>query len=143
MAVTIIGERDVWELLPMRDCIEVMHQTFASLSAAGFVQPSRIIAWQPNGAGAIAAMPAWLGMGNALGAKLISVFPQNRQAGIESHQGFVVLFKADQGVPQAIVHAGAITALRTAAVSGVATRLLAREDAEELAILGSGMQART
>jgi ornithine cyclodeaminase len=141
MAVLVIGERDVRELLPMRDCIEVMQRTFATLAESGFVQPPRIIAWQPDNRGAIAAMPAWLGEPLALGAKLISVFPQNRQAGIESHQGFVVLFESEHGAPRAIVHAGAVTAIRTAAVSGVATRLLANDNASQLAILGSGVQA--
>ena len=143
MAVLVIGERDVHDLLPMRDCIEVMQRTFSSLSRSGFVQPVRIVAWQPDRLGAMAAMPAWLGEPQALGAKLISVFPQNRRAGLESHQGLVALFDSAHGGLQAVMHAGAITAIRTAAVSGVATRLLANEDAHQLAILGSGTQART
>lgn len=143
MTLLVIGERDVHELLPMRDCIDVMERTFASLNSAGFVQPARIIAWQPDRTGAIAAMPAWVGDPVALGAKLLSVFPQNRQAGLESHQGLVALFETQRGKLQAILHAGAITAIRTAAVSGLATRLLANDDAEDLALLGSGTQART
>lgn len=127
----------------MRECIEVMQRMFASLGTSGFVQPVRIIAWQPDMRGAMAAMPAWLGEPHALGAKLISVFPQNRQAGIESHQGLVALFEPEHGVLRALLHAGAITAIRTAAVSGVATRILANQDAARLAILGSGTQART
>jgi len=143
MTVLVIGERDVHDLLPMHACIEAMQRTFERLNASGFMQPLRILAWQPDGAGAIAAMPAWLGEPSALGAKLISVFPQNRQAGIESHQGFVALFETEHGVPLAILHAGAITAIRTAAVSAVATRVLANEDSAQLALLGSGTQART
>ena len=143
MGALIIGEREVHELLPMRDCIDVMHRMFASLSVSGFVQPVRIIAWQPDHRGAIAAMPGWLGEPQSLGAKLISVFPQNRLAGHESHQGLVALFDTENGSLLAIMHAGAITATRTAAVSGVATRLLANEKARGLAILGSGTQART
>jgi ornithine cyclodeaminase/alanine dehydrogenase-like protein (mu-crystallin family) len=143
MAVLIIGEREVHELLPMRDCIDLMQRTFASLGTGRFVQPPRIIAWQPEGLGAVAAMPAWLGEPRALGAKLISVFPQNRQAGLESHQGLVALFETEHGIPLAVIHAGAITAIRTAAVSGAATRLLANEQAGDLGIFGSGTQART
>lgn len=141
--VLIIGERDVHELLPMHYCIDVMQRTFAGVAASGFTQPARIIAWQPDRTGAIAAMPAWLGDPLALGAKLISVFPQNRQAGMESHQGLVALFETEHGALRAILHAGAITAIRTAAVSGLATRLLANRDAGDLAILGSGTQAHT
>lgn len=143
MRVLVIGERDVHELLPMPECIEVMSRTFAGLTASGFMQPPRIIAWQPDRTGAIAAMPAWLGEPLALGAKLISVFPQNRQAGLESHQGLVALFETQHGALRAVLHAGAITAIRTAAVSGLATRLLAKANAGDLAILGSGTQART
>jgi ornithine cyclodeaminase/alanine dehydrogenase-like protein (mu-crystallin family) len=142
MNVLVIGEREVHDLLPMSECIEVMQQTFASLGEHGFVQPARIIAWQPDRTGAIAAMPGWLGKPQALGAKLISVFPQNRRAGIDSHQGFVALFESLHGSPRAIIHAGAITEVRTAAVSAVATRVLANDDATELALLGSGVQAR-
>ncbi len=141
--VLVIGERDVHQLLPMRACIEAMSRAFAGLSASGFMQPPRIIAWQPDRTGAIAAMPAWLGEPLALGAKIISVFPQNRQVGMESHQGLVALFETEHGALRAIVHAGAITAIRTAAVSGLATRLLANQNAGDLAILGSGTQART
>ncbi|HZZ64364.1 MAG TPA: ornithine cyclodeaminase family protein [Candidatus Baltobacteraceae bacterium] len=141
MSVVVVGEAEVFELLPMRDCIEAMEHMFAALASCGAVQPPRIIAWQPGQAGAIATMPAWLGEPPWLGAKVISVFPQNRTAGRESHQGFVVLFETQHGVPRAIIHAGAITAIRTAAVSAVATRRLAGEDAHVLAILGSGVQA--
>ena len=75
--------------------------------------------------------------------KLLTVFPENRAAGIESHQGAVLLFELEHGRLLSILDATSITAIRTAAVSGVATRLLAREDAGDLAILGSGTQAGT
>lgn len=143
MSIVAIGEAEVFELLPMGDCIEVMQQTFAGLHASPAVQPARIIAWQSDQTGAIAVMPAALSEPPTLGAKVLSVFPQNRAAGRDSHQGFVVLFDNQNGIPQAIIHAGAITAIRTAAVSAVATRLLAREDAHTLALLGSGVQADT
>lgn len=139
----ILGEHDVHALLPMRECIEVMHRAFATLDAAGYVQPVRLVAWRPDRNGAIAAMPAWTAQPPVLGAKLISVFPQNRRFGLESHQGLVALYDASDGRLYAILHAGAITAIRTAAVSGVATRILADVEASTLAILGSGVQART
>ena len=83
------------------------------------------------------------GLSGAFGAKVISVFPGNRAAGLESHQGLVVLFESEHGRPTAILDASEITAIRTAAVSGVATRTLAPSDAGDLAIIGSGTQART
>jgi ornithine cyclodeaminase len=143
MPVLILGERDVEELLPMRACIDVMHRAFSALDSAGYVQPVRLIAWQPQRNGAVAAMPAWMAQPQVLGAKLISVFPQNRERGLESHQGLVALYDSNDGRLLALLHAGAITAIRTAAVSGLATRLLANLNASTLAILGSGVQART
>jgi ornithine cyclodeaminase len=88
-------------------------------------------------------MPAHLGTPEALGLKAIAVFPGNEGTPLDSHQGIVVLFDPRSGAPSAIMDASSITAIRTAAVSGVATRALARSDAGDLAILGSGVQART
>ena len=78
-----------------------------------------------------------------MGLKVISVFPGNQGTEYDSHQGVVLLFETDHGRLQAIIDATEITAIRTAAVSGVATKLLARADAKDLAVLGSGVQART
>jgi ornithine cyclodeaminase len=86
-------------------------------------------------------MPGYLEGLNAVGLKVISIFHNNKGTEYDSHQGAVLVFEADHGSLMAMVDASAITAIRTAAVSGVATRLLAREDAGELAILGSGVQA--
>lgn len=143
MSVLILGERDVNELLTMPECIDAMHRLFSTLAPGNHAQPLRLIAWQPDRRGGIAAMPAYVGASGAIGAKLITVFPQNREAGLDSHQGIVALHEPEHGRLLGIFHAGAITAIRTAAVSGMATRLLARPDAGDLAILGSGTQART
>ncbi len=137
----VLDERAVHDALPMRDCIDAMERAFTSVAAGDFVQPLRLIAWQPDGRGGIASMPGFLN--GVLGAKLISVFPQNRSAGMESHQGLVALHESEHGRLLAVVHAGAITAIRTAAASGLATRLLANEDADDVALLGSGTQAVT
>jgi len=89
-------------------------------------------------------MPAYAsGDRPAFGLKAICVFPGNPAKGLDSHQGGVLLFSAETGELQAMMNASAITAIRTAAVSGVATDLLARADAGNLAIIGSGVQART
>src|ERR1700722_14834329 len=88
-------------------------------------------------------MPGALGERAAFGAKLISVYPENFAKGRQSHQGLVVLFEPENGEPVCIVHAGEITAIRTAAASAVATDALARVDACRLAILGYGEQAAT
>ena len=125
----------------MAECIEVMVDMFRALGEGEALFPQRSVMWQPDKRGALGLMPAWLGSPAALGAKVVSVFPGNAATQYESHQGAVLLFETANGRLQAIVDAGAITAIRTAAVSALATRLLAREDAGDLAILGSGTQA--
>jgi ornithine cyclodeaminase len=135
----ILDERNVHQALPMRECIDAMARAFEIVAQGAFVQPLRLIAWQPDGRGGMASMPGFLG--GALGAKLISVFPENRSAGLDSHQGIVALHEPQHGRLLAIMHAGAITEIRTAAVSGLATRLLAKENAADVALLGSGTQA--
>ncbi|HKU67159.1 MAG TPA: ornithine cyclodeaminase family protein [Candidatus Baltobacteraceae bacterium] len=139
MGVLMLGESAVRRLLPVADCIAAMERAFRAASAGDFVQPLRIIAWQPDRRGAVAAMPAYLD--GAVGAKLITVFPQNRAEGSESHQGLIALHESQNGRLLAIAHAGAITGIRTAAVSALATKLLANEDARDLALIGSGLQA--
>ncbi len=88
-------------------------------------------------------MPGAMGAQAAFGAKLISVFHGNADRGIQSHQGVVVLFDPESGAPVCVVHAGELTAIRTAAASAVATGALARPDARRLAIVGCGEQAAT
>lgn len=143
MSVLLLGEREVSDLLTMPECIDAMHRLFSTLAPGNYAQPLRLIAWQPDRRGGIAAMPAYVGASSAVGAKLITVFPQNRTEGLDSHQGIVALHEPKQGRLLGIFHAGAITAIRTAAVSGMATRLLARLESDDLAILGSGTQARS
>ena len=143
MQTLIIDSATVSELLSMTECITAMERAFRALQAGDAVQPLRAVAWPPDARGGIAAMPAYLGGPAVMGAKVITVFPANRSAGLESHQGVVLLFDTENGSLKAIVDASAITAIRTAAVSGLATRLLARADATDLAILGAGTQAVT
>jgi ornithine cyclodeaminase len=107
-------------------------------------QPLRMVVNPPDSAGVIAMMPAYRsGVEAVYGLKAICVFPGNAAIGKDAHQGGVLLFSGETGEPLALMNASAITAIRTAAVSAVATRLLAREDACELAIIGAGVQART
>jgi ornithine cyclodeaminase/alanine dehydrogenase-like protein (mu-crystallin family) len=138
-----VSAAEVHRLLPMDRCIDLMADALAQLARGEALNPLRAGYRLPGGNGLIATMPGALG-GDApapFGAKLISVFPGNREAGLESHQGLIVLFEGEHGAPTAIVDAAAVTGIRTAAVSGIATTTLAREDAHDLAILGSGTQA--
>ena len=141
--VLVIDAHTVRRLLPMAACIDVVAEALAALASDRALNPLRTILGLPFGGSALAVMPGAQVEPAAFGVKVISVFPQNRAAGIESHQGVVLLFETEHGRPVAMVDASEVTALRTAAVSGAATRALARQDANDLAILGSGTQART
>lgn len=143
MRVLIINHAEVHELLPMDECIDVLAEAFRALSGGDAINPLRHVMWLPDRSGLLGLMPAFLADIKTMGVKAISVFPGNEGTEYDSHQGTVLLFETEHGRLVAIVDAGAITAIRTAAASGVATRLLARHDAEELAILGSGLQAQT
>ena len=143
MSVLVIGGDEVRRLLPVDECIDVMAEALGALAAGDAVQPLRQVVALP-GAGHLIAMPAHVG--GAIGApavKVLTVFPGNHERGLASHQGAVLLFDGEHGILIAIVDAAPLTEVRTAAVSGLATRLLARPDAGDLAILGSGVQARS
>ncbi len=139
----ILTQQQVTELLPMRDCIPLMADALASLSRGEVVVPLRPIMRIPNTHDVFGMMPAYSAALPVFGVKLITVFPGNHGTALDSHQGAVLLFDAKTGRLAAMLDASSITAIRTAAVSAVATRLLAREDASTLALIGSGVQART
>lgn len=143
MNVLVLSYDDVMRLLPMEACIEVMTDALRTTSRGGAVLPLRSVVWMPDRTGMIGLMPGYLDAPTSLGLKVVSIFPGNHGSGFDSHQGVVMLFDTRHGSPQAIIDASSITAIRTAAVSGVATRALARDDAGDLAILGSGVQAAT
>jgi ornithine cyclodeaminase/alanine dehydrogenase-like protein (mu-crystallin family) len=147
MDVLVLNAEDVAKLLPMRECIRVMRDALAALARGEALVPLRTVMRVPGVGGFLGLMPGYIspheGKDGALGMKAVSVFPGNAQRGIDTHQGAVLLFEADTGRLCALMDGAAITAIRTAAVSGVATDLLARHDAAELAILGAGVQART
>lgn len=142
-SLLVLNKGEVESLLPMPTCIDLMEAALASLARGEVVLPLRPVLRIPDSQNAFALMPAYSRPLDAIAAKLITVFPGNHGTAVDSHQGVVVLFDGGDGRPLAVMDASAITAIRTAAVSGVATRLLAREDAADLAILGSGVQART
>jgi alanine dehydrogenase len=141
MDVRILSGPEVERLLPMAECVDVMAAALAAASRGDAVLPLRTMVWKPDRTGMIGLMPAYLGAPQSLGLKVVSIFPGNHGTPFDSHQGAVMLFDTAHGSPIAVIDAGSITAIRTAAVSGVATRLLARSDAGDLAILGSGVQA--
>jgi ornithine cyclodeaminase/alanine dehydrogenase-like protein (mu-crystallin family) len=142
MEVLIVSQTEVPELLPMGECIEVVEHAFAALAQGDAVLPLRPVLWLPDREGLLCMMPTYLGNIKSVGAKVFSVFTGNHGTQYDVHQGVVLLFETTNGCLKAIVDATSITAIRTAAASAVATKLLARPDAADLAILGSGTQAR-
>ncbi|MFN0180568.1 MAG: ornithine cyclodeaminase family protein [Gemmatimonadales bacterium] len=143
MPVRILNQQQVTQLLPMADCVDLMAETLATLSRGGAIMPLRTMLRLPEGRGIFGSMPSYLNPPDAIGLKAITVIPGNEGTKYDSHQGVVLLFEAKHGSLEAILDASSITAIRTAAVSGVATRVLAMPDAGDLAILGSGVQAHT
>ena len=139
----IISEAQVPPLLPMGECMTVMAHALETLARGAALLPLRPLMRVPQKSGILGMMPAYMETPDALGVKIITVFNGNHGTEYDSHQGVVLLFEAEHGSIIAVIDASSVTAIRTAAVSGVATRLLAREDAHDLCILGSGVQART
>ena len=144
MKIVILNQTEVAALLPMEACIPVMTEALTALAKGQVHQPLRMLVRPPDATGLMGLMPAYMSGKRAMyGLKAVCVFPQNPAIGKDAHQGSVMLFSADTGELLALMNASAITAIRTAAVSGVATQLLALEKAADLAIIGSGVQART
>jgi ornithine cyclodeaminase/alanine dehydrogenase-like protein (mu-crystallin family) len=142
--ILVLSESEVERLLPMDECIEVMSDALAALARGEMYQPLRSVVRPPDAAGLIGLMPAHRAAPPpAFALKAINIMPENPARGLDAHQGAVLLSDGDTGELLAVLNASPITAIRTAAVSAVATRALAREDTRELAILGAGVQARS
>jgi ornithine cyclodeaminase len=167
--VLILSHKDVHEALTPEECADAMASVLAAHARGEAFMPLRSIMAPPGAAGFMGLMPGWRGA-NAPGGeptptdaqadehalpeppppdkavfslKAICLIPGNPARGLDAHQGIVALFDGETGVPTAILDASAVTEIRTAAVTAVATRELAREDARALAILGAGVQARS
>jgi ornithine cyclodeaminase/alanine dehydrogenase-like protein (mu-crystallin family) len=137
-----IDREEVAERLTYDICIPIVRDAMIAFSRGKTRQLLRSII--PLGEGRLfGVMPGAMGDRAPFGAKLISVFPENFSLGKQSHQGLVILFEPEGGAPVCVVHAGELTAIRTAAASAVATDALARKDARRLALLGYGEQAAT
>jgi len=127
----------------MDECIALMEAALASLSRGEVVLPLRPVLRIPDSTNVFAMMPAYSAALPAFGVKMITVFPGNHGSELDSHHGAVLLFEREHGRLVAMLDASSITAIRTAAVSAVATKLLARSSAATLALVGAGVQART
>ena len=143
MKTLIADQKLVTELLPMDKAVAVMREALVMLAGGDVVMPLRTMMQLPGGDRVVGLMPSYLGGIDAVGIKVIAAFPANFGSEYDTHQGVVLYFDTARGLLHAIVDATSITAIRTAAVSGLATDLLARPDAGDLAIIGAGTQAHT
>jgi len=139
----LLSEADVRELLTMPDLIAAMEQALDAFSAGGVLQPVRTILDLADRHAFFGLMPAYIPSAPALGAKLVTVYHSNLSRGLPSHLATILLFDPETGALDAILDGRYITEVRTAAVSAVSAKKLARKDASTLAILGSGVQARS
>ena len=139
----LLSESDVKELLTMPDLIAAMETALAAFSAGQVVQPVRTVLDIADHHAIFALMPAYLAATPALGAKLVTVYHSNLERGLPSHLGTIILLDPATGALDAILDGRYITEARTAAVSAVSAKKLAGPGSRVLAILGSGVQARS
>jgi alanine dehydrogenase len=141
--VLLLSRPEVEELLDLDELIDALGGAMADLSAGRASVPHRVGALVPEREGLLAAMPGYTPSAGALASKLVTLFPGNAGTVLPTHQAVIAVFDPGNGRPAALLDGTAITAIRTGAGSALATRLLAREDAATLAILGTGVQARS
>jgi alanine dehydrogenase len=138
--VIFLSEAEVRELLDLDQLVDALADAHRDLSAGEASMPPRIAAMVQERQGLLGVMPAYLPSAG-LACKLVTLFPQNTDR--HTHQAVIVVFDPENGTPLALMDGTYITATRTAAGSALATRLLARDDAEVLALLGTGVQAHS
>ena len=139
----LLTAADVRTALPMAEAIEAMRDAFAAVSAGTADIPLRTHIPLPDDRGATLTMPAATRSPVRLGAKLLTVFPNNPSRKLPMIHGLVVMFDEETGRPSGLLEGMTLTAIRTGAASGLATELLSKQDASSVAIIGSGTQART
>ncbi len=142
MKLRLLAADEVRQALPMAEAIAGMKQAFAQLSAGEAIVPLRSHMSIAE-SGTTLIMPAFLPQTGDLGVKVVSVFAENARRGLPTIHALVLAVDAETGIPRALMEGGALTAIRTGAGSGAATDVLARKDARTVAIIGSGVQART
>ncbi len=137
--IRFLSRSVISDLITMEDAIDTMARAFGQLSSGDVEMPVRISL--ASGGGTTLFMPARLGAARERGAKIVSLFPGNRGRGVPTINGVILILDDETGRPRAVMDAGALTAIRTAAAAGLAARFLSREDSRVLAIFGAGAQA--
>ncbi|MCY3935980.1 MAG: ornithine cyclodeaminase family protein [Chloroflexi bacterium] len=143
LPLLVLSAADVRAALPMENCIDALHHAICALDEGDAINPLRSKMALSAGNGLLGLMPAEISSIGMTGIKIVTVLPGNHGTEYDSHQGGVFLFETERGQPLALADAAEITAIRTGAASALATRALARNGAGDLAIIGSGVQARS
>lgn len=143
MSLRIIDSNAVRQTLRMADCIDQMALAMRAVSNGEVTMPSRQVIALADGSGFLGLMPGSAQQPPAHGIKVLTICPRNAASGRPVIQGMLVVFDPETGAPAAVIDAATVTAIRTAAVSGLATRLLARAESRVLALIGSGVQAES
>ena len=138
----LVEAAEARERLTMDVCVPLMREALVALESGEASQAPRSICKLPHG-NLFGFMPAYMGDRDCLGAKVITAFPGNAGTEYPSHMGYVMVFEAEHGSFVGMADCSVITEMRTGAVSGVATDLLARKDARVLGIIGAGAQGRS
>jgi alanine dehydrogenase len=141
--VLVLGRSQVEALLDLDALIDALAPAMADLSAGRASAPDRVAALVPEHEGLLGAMPGYVPSAQVLMGKLVTLYPRNAGTARPTHQAVIVAFDPGTGEPVALLDGTAITAIRTGACSALSARLLARPDARVLAILGTGVQARS
>jgi alanine dehydrogenase len=139
----VLSGHDIRRLLDLDALIDALAAAMADLSAGQASAPERIAAFVPEHDGLLAAMPGYVPSREALVSKLVTLYPRNAGTDIPTHQATIAMFDPRTGSPTALLDGTEITTVRTGAASALSVRLLAREDAAVLAIIGTGVQARS
>ncbi len=144
MAVLILSEADIRQVLDMPSCITAMREVLADLARDQLYNPLRFVTRPPDADTFFGFMPAYRGGASPVySLKEVVIAPANHGRGLDPHQGTVILHDGVTGVLLAVLNASAITEIRTAAVSALATQLLARPESRRVAVIGSGVQGRS
>ena len=139
----VLSEADVRAVLPMRDLIDAMQAALAEFSDGRVQQPLRTVLEVGDSKAFFGVMPAFIPETGALGTKLVTIFGGNASVGLPTHLATIVLLDSETGALRAVMDGRYVTEARTAAVSAVSAQLLSRPEATTLAIIGSGVQARS
>lgn len=143
MNIKLFAENDIKQHITMFDAITTMKNAFLQLANHQVQQPLRTMIPIKHEQAISVFMPAFLEEKKQLGIKIASSFPNNKQHNLPTINGMIILLDANTGIPTALMDAAYLTALRTGAVAGLATKYLAKEDATTLAIIGCGAQAHS